>query len=27
MVAWLHTVPDPDAYYGQYSARLWTILA
>ena len=27
MVSWLHSEPDPDAYYGDYSARLWAVLA
>ena len=27
MVAWLHTLPEPDEYYGHYSSRLWAVLA
>jgi hypothetical protein len=27
MVAWLHTLPNPDEYYAHYSSRLWTVLA
>ena len=27
MVSWLHSEADPDAYYGDYSARLWAVLA